>query len=98
MFVVSVILKKILDVEVYMKVETFCFFLKKNFGGTIDLNDDYFIFYYKTGSYTFAYTHNRILYQGFDHVFDLSDNATEETIVDYFIYLLDNKIREILKL
>lgn len=75
-----------------MKIETFCFFIKKNFGGSFEKrfsetsNDFSYIYDSPNFFDNFAFVYkNESIVECNNSFFDLSFNSTEEEIVDYFI-------------
>jgi len=85
-----------------MKIETFCFFLKKNFGGSFEKrfsevsNAFSYIYDSRFGIFAFVFK-NESIFECNNLFFDLSFNPTEEEIVDYFISLIgDEKARKLL--
>ena len=88
-----------------MKIETFCFFLKKNFGGSFEkrfseISNDFSYVYELPGfadSFSFVSKYETYISCN-DTFFDLSSNPTEEEIVDYFISIIgDEKARRLLR-
>jgi hypothetical protein len=87
-----------------MKIETFCFFIKKNFGGSFEkrfseTSNDFSYIYdsQDLGSFVFIYKNESIV-ECNNSFFDMSFNPTEEEIVDYFISLVgDEKARRLLR-
>ena len=72
-----------------MKLETICFILKKNFGGSFEVYEDYCIYYLLGSSYRFEFENNHVLrYEDFRY--DLKENVSEITIIDFFMNVIDN--------
>jgi len=70
-----------------MKLETICFILKKNFGGSFEVEEDYCIYYLLGSSYRFEFENNHILrYEDFRY--DL-ENVSEITIIDFFMNIIN---------
>lgn len=74
-----------------MKLETICFVLKKNFGGSFEVYENYCIYYLLGSSYRFelsSHNNNNILcYEDFNY--DLEENVSEITIIDFFMNIAD---------
>lgn len=72
-----------------MKLETICFVLKKNFGGSFEVYEDYCIYYLLGISYRFEFENNYIICCG-GFRYDLRENVSEITIIDFFMNVIDN--------
>ena len=71
-----------------MKLETICFILKKNFGGSFEIEEDYCIYYLLGNCYRFELENNHFIrYE--DFWYDLKENVSEITIIDFFMNIID---------
>jgi len=71
-----------------MKLETICFVLKKNFGGSFEVYEDYCIYYLLGSSYRIEFENNYIICcEGFRY--DLRENVSEITIIDFFMNIIN---------
>ena len=58
-----------------MKLETICFILKKNFGGSFEIEEDDCIYYLLSSSYRFEFENNHVLRYD-DFMYDLKENVS----------------------
>lgn len=80
-----------------MRVETFAWYLRKNFYGRVEFVEGGFSYYNDYGIFYFEAKINFIIYN--DITFDLSMNTYEENIVDFFILCMgEYKARNLLLL